>query len=193
MAQDGFVHLVAAHAHGAGVHDAGQGDDGHFRGAAADVHHHVGGRLLDGEVGADGRGHGLFDEIDLTGAGAEGGFLHGALFHLGDAGGHADHDARAHEAALVVHLGDEVAEHGFRHLEVGDDAVLHGADGADVAGSAAEHALGLGPHGEHLVVAAAVLLHCHHGGLAQNDALPLDIHAGVCGTKVDSEVIGKDT
>ena len=71
-------------------------------------------------------------------------------------------------------------------------SVLHGTDGADVAGSAAEHALGLGADGKHLIIAAIVLLHRHHGGLAEHYALPLDIHAGVCGTKVDSEVIGKD-
>ena len=72
MRHDGFVHLVAAHAHGAGIDDARQGDDGHFRGTAADVHHHVGGRLLDGQVGADGGGHGLLDEVDLTGTGGLG-------------------------------------------------------------------------------------------------------------------------
>ena len=123
---------------------------------------------------------------------AKGGFLHSALLHLRDAGGHADHDARAHEAALVVHLGDEVAEHGFRHFEVGDNAVLHGTDSTDVARGATQHALGFGTHGKHLIIAAAVFFHRHHGRLAQDNALPLDIHAGVCGTKVDSKVIGEN-
>src|ERR1039458_2095406 len=51
---DGFVHLVAGHAHGARVDDAGERDDGHVGGAAADIHHHVAERLRDGQPGADG-------------------------------------------------------------------------------------------------------------------------------------------
>jgi len=54
------------------------------------------------------------------------------------------------ETPLAVGLLDEVPEHRLGDLEVGDDAVLEGADGGDVAGSAAKHALGLVTDGKHL-------------------------------------------
>jgi hypothetical protein len=52
--------------------------------------------------------------------------------------------------AVLVDLLDEVAEHLLRNVEVGDDAVLEGADRRDRARRAAEHALRLDTHGVHL-------------------------------------------
>ena len=156
---------------------ARQGNDRHFSGAAADVDHHVGGRLLNGQVGPDGGGHGLLDEVYLARARALGRLLDRALFHLGDAGGHADHDPGPHQAALVVDFGDEIAEHGLRHLKVGYDAVFHGANGLDVARRAAQHALGLGPYGENLIVAPRVFFYGHHGRFAEHNAVALDVNA----------------
>ena len=187
---DGLVHLVAAHAHAAADDDAGQRDDGHLGRAAAHVHDHVAGGLLDGQADADGGRHGLLDEVHLAGAGGLGGVAHGALLHLGDPAGDRDDDARADDPAAVVGLADEVAEHGFRHFEIGDDAGLHGADGDDVAGSAAEHALGLLADGEHAVGA---LLDGHDGGLAEHDAAVLDVDQGVGGTQIDADIVGKMT
>ena len=69
---DGLVHLVAADAHGLRKDDAGERDDGDLGGAAADVDDHVAGRLGDRQARADGRGHGLFDQVDLAGAGGLG-------------------------------------------------------------------------------------------------------------------------
>jgi hypothetical protein len=43
---------------------------------------------------------------------------------------------------LRVHHADELLEHLLGHGEVGDHAVLHGADGLDVAGHLAQHGLG---------------------------------------------------
>src|SRR6202012_1975600 len=91
---DGLVHLIAGHANGAGIDDAGKGDDGDVGGAAAYVDDHVAAGFGDGKARADGGHHGLFDEINLAGLGAIGGVFDGALFHLGDLGRHADDDAR---------------------------------------------------------------------------------------------------
>src|SRR5690606_26799127 len=120
---DGLVHLVAAHANALGIDDARQGDDGDLRRAAPDVHHHVAARLGDGQTGADGRRHGLLDQVDLAGAGALRALLHGPLLHLRDPEGHTDDDARLHPAPPIVGAGDEVTEHRLGDLEVGDDAV----------------------------------------------------------------------
>ena len=129
--------------------------------------------------------------MDLTGTGGLGRFLDRTLFHLRDAGGHTDHDAGANQMAGIVHLGDEVAQHGLGHLEVGDDAVLHGTDGLDVAGGLAQHALGVGAHGQAHGVAARIFLDRHHGRFTQDDALTLDIDTGVGRAQVDGQVIGE--
>jgi hypothetical protein len=85
-------------------------------------------------------------------------------------------------------LVDEITEHAFGDLKVGDDAVFHGADGDDGAGSAAEHALGLIAHGEHF---ARTLADSDDRGLTKHDALPLHVDEGVGCSEVDPHVIGE--
>ena len=185
---DGLVHLVAGHAHGARVDDAGERDDRDIGGAAADVDHHVAARLGDGQAGADGRHHGLFDQVDFAGLGAVGRVLDRALFHLGDFRRHADHDARMHQHLAVVGLLNEVVEHLLGDFEVRDDAVLHGLDGHDVAGRAAQHLLGFLAYGFHLT---GVLVDGHDGGLVHDDALAGGVNERVGGAEVDRQVAGK--
>ena len=149
----------------------------------------------DGQPGADGRGHGLLDEIDLPGPGGFRRLPDGPLFHRGDARRHADDDAGADQGAAVVHLADEVAQHGLGDLEIGDHPVLHGTDGHDVAGGAAQHHLGFPAHRQHPVAVPvpAILAHRHHRGLAQDDTLAFDIDQGVGRAQVDGQVIGEPT
>jgi hypothetical protein len=139
------------------------------------------------EADADGGGHGFLDEIDLSGAGLFGGFADGAAFDFGDAGGDGDEDAGIGSAAFV-HLADEMAQHGLGDFEVGDDAVLEGTDGDDVARGAAEHAFGIISDGEHLIGAG---FDRDDGWLAQDDAVVLDVDQSVRGAEVDADVIGK--
>ena len=85
----------------------------------------------------------------------------------------------------LVCLANEVAQHLLGDLEVIDHAVLERADGADRAGGAAQHALGLATHG---VDFAGALVDGHHGRLGEHDAAAADIHQGVGGTQVDGDV-----
>ena len=57
-----------------------------------------------------------------------------------------------------MNLADEVLDHLFRDLEIGDDAVAHRADRLDVAGRAAQHHLGVVADGADLLLAAAVVI-----------------------------------
>ena len=76
-----------------------------------------------------------------------------------------------HQRLAVVRALDEVAQHRRGDFEVGDDAVLHGADGDDVARRPPEHLLGFLADRQDLLAAARVLLHGDHGGLVGDDAL----------------------
>src|SRR5712675_491281 len=58
--------------------DASEADHRDVGRAAADVDDHVAGGLGDGQAGADGRGNGLLDQVDLAGARALGGFAYRA-------------------------------------------------------------------------------------------------------------------
>ena len=184
---DGFVELVAGYLDGGALHHALQGDDGDITGAAADVHHHVALGLGDVDACADGGGHGLLDQIHMTGAGLQARVHHGALLHLGDAGGDADDDARLEDVVeAAADLADKLLEHPLRHVVVGDDALTQGADGHDVAGGTAQHGLGIGAHAEQ---AAVVLVDGHHRGLIEHNALALDIYQYRCGTQVDTDIL----
>src|SRR4051812_12581371 len=140
VADDRLVELVAADADRLRDDDAAEGDHGDLARAAADVDDHGARGLADGQPGPDRGGHRLLDEVGLARTGREAGLLDGALLDAGDAGGHADDDARVRPAVLV-HLLDEVAEHLLRHLEVGDHPVLERPDRGDRARRAAEHPL----------------------------------------------------
>ena len=169
---DGLVELVAGHLDGGAFHHALQGDHGDVAGAAADVHHHVALGLGDVDAGADGGGHRLLDQIHLPGTGLDACVDDGTLLDLSDAGGHADDDPGLEEGH-AGHLVDKLLEHPLRHIIVGDHALPQGTDGDDIARGAAQHGLCLGANLQEL---SRGLIHCHHGGFVENDALSLHIH-----------------
>src|SRR6185312_634827 len=101
-----------------------------------------------------------------------------AALDLRRAAGHAEDDAWARrEQLVVVHLLDELLEHLLGDGEVGDHAVLHRADGDDVARRLAEHQLRvLADRLDGLLAARArFLADGDHRGLVQHDALAADV------------------
>ena len=80
---------------------------------------------------------------------------------------------------------DKFLQHPLRHVVVGDDALPQGTDGNDVAGGAAQHGLGVRAHLQQL---AGGLVHGHHGGLVENNALPLYIYQNGSGTQIDTDI-----
>ena len=183
----GLVELVPGHLDGGGLHHAAQGDDGDVRRAAADVHHHVPVRLGDVDARADGRGHGLLDQMHPAASGLDARVHHGALLDLGDARGHAD-DHPGLEDHEARHLAEKFLEHTLRHVVVGDNALPQGPDGDDVAGGAAQHLAGGLAHLQQL---PGVLVHSHHGGLVEDDALIFHVYQYGSGSQIDADVFSK--
>ena len=182
-----LVELVAGDLDGSGLYHTAQGDDGDVGGTAADVYHHVAIGLGDVDAGADGGGHGLLNEVSPAGTSLDAGVHHGALLDLGDAGRHADEQAGLEEGE-GGHLPNKLLQHPLGHVVVGDDALTQRTHGNDVAGGTAQHGLGVGAHLQQL---AGILVHGHHGGLAQDHALALNINQDGGGTKVNSDVLAK--
>jgi len=109
----------------------------------------------------------------------------GALFHLRDLAGHPDDDARVHEHLPPVRLLDEVVQHPLGHLEVGDDAVLHGPDGDNVARRAAQHLLGFLADRFHFT---GHLVDGDNRRLVDDDALALGVDQRVGRAQINGKV-----
>jgi len=121
---DRLVHLVAADADRGGVGEAAQRQHRDLCGAAADIDNHGADRLGDRHVGADRGRHRLLDQPHLPGAGVGSRIADRAALDRGGARRDADHDLReTREAALAVHLLDEMLDHLLGDVDVGDDAV----------------------------------------------------------------------
>ena len=180
-----LVELVAADPDRLAGDDAAERDDRDLGGAAADVDDHVAGRLVHRQPGADRGGHRLLDDVDPASAGLVAGLLDGALLDPGDAARHRHDDARLREVPALVHLLDEVAEHAFGDVEVGDDAVLQRPDRHDVARRPADHALGLDADSDDL---AGVGVDRDDGRLIEHDASPADVDQSVRRAQIDRHV-----
>ena len=183
---DGLVEHITGHPDAAGSHDAAQRDHGDLRRAAADVHDHAAGGLADGQARTDGSSHGLLDDRHLTGAGLQSGLTHSAALHLGDARRDADDHAGAGEHAVAAGFFEEGLQHIGGDVEVGDDAVLQGADRHDAAGGAANDGLCLSAHAAHFV---ALGVHGHNRGLTHDDALALHVNEGIGSTEIDTNIL----
>src|SRR5450631_2421641 len=90
--------------------------------------------------------------------------------------------------AVLHHFLDEIAQHRFGHLEVGDDAVAHWPDRLNMRGRLAQHLTSFLTHGEDFVGAD---VYRNHGRLAQNDPFPLHVDQYVRGAEVNPDVDGE--
>ena len=184
---DGLVKARARDLDRLALDHAAGGDDRDFRGAAADVDDHMALGSADIHAGAERGGDRGLEQIDLTGAGLDGGVDHGALFHAGDAAGNAGEHAGL-EQAEGGHAADKLPLHLRGQLIVRDDAVCDRVDGHDVGRRAAQHLLCLLSDLHHLAVD---LVHGHHGRFPGDHALALDIDQGSRGPHIDGNVAFK--
>jgi hypothetical protein len=191
--EDGLVEAVAADPHGSRVDNAVQRQDGDLAGAAPDVENHAAAGFIDGQPGADRRGHGFLEKIDFARARPLRRVADGLALDLGGSVRNAhDHPRRETVPAVLADLADEVLEHLLGEGEVGDHPVLHRADGDDVVRGASEHALRLHPVGlDPPLPTLGVLAHGDHGRFVEHDALAPDVDQGVGGAEVDREILAE--
>ena len=74
---------------------------------------------------------------------------------------------------------DKMTQHGLGYFKIGDDTVFHGSYGNDIAGSTAQHQLGLFPDGQDSIIALSVLAYRHHRRFAQNNTFAFNVDQGV--------------
>ena len=117
----------------------------------------------------------------------DGGVFYRPFFHLGDSRRHSHHHPWSNQLA-VVNLLDEVSQHRLSDLEIGNDPVLHWADGHDVAWCPAQHALRLVTHSQH---GGHASLNRDNRGFTQHNAPVSNKNEGVGRAKIDSNIVGK--
>ena len=99
-------------------------------------------------------------------------------------------EVRGEEAAVTgIDLADEAADHHLGRVEVRDDAVAEGTDGADAGVCLFVHKLGLLAQGDALVVR---IVDGDDGGLVQHDLVILE-NDGVGRAEVYCELLVQET
>ncbi len=93
--------------------------------------------------------------------------------------------SRFDPTAAVMHLADEIAQHRLGDFEIRDDAVLHGANGLDVAWRATQHPFRLFSYRQDMT---GPRLDGHHARLSQNNAAITHIHQRVRGSQIDPNI-----
>ena len=138
------------------------------------------------KTGAYRCGHRLFDEVGFSRPRVQRGVVYRALLHLRHPGGNTDHHPRSRASShLLLGLVEEVPQHQFNRIEVGDDPVPQRTDDRDVARRSTEHLPGLGAHGQRLVGGA---IYGHDGRLGDYHPLLLDMHERRGGTEINRQV-----
>ena len=188
VAQDGFIQFIAGDTNGFAVGDGIHRDHRDVGGAAADIDHQIAFRFVHGNAGADGRGHGFLDQMHLPHARHGGRIDDGLFFHLGDTGGNAHHHARPDEPVILQYLFDEIGNHFVGDFKIGNDTILHGADGLEPGMGSAMHFFGLRADGFHIALALAVVADRHHRRFIQNDPFIFDVHQSVGRSQVHGDV-----
>ena len=85
---------------------------------------------------------------------------------------------------------EKITEHFLGHIEVGDDAILHGADGDHPIGRPAEHALRFQADALDLL---RLTVNGDHGGFIEHDTLAFDVDESICRAEVNTDRIrGKE-
>ncbi len=161
-----------------------EGDHRRLGRPAADVDDHVAERLVDRQPGADGRGHGLLDQVGAVGARAPGRLLDGPPLHLGDGGRDADQHPGPVEPGDPGSL-QQQPDHPLGDVEVGDGTLAQRPHGHDVARRPADHLPRFVAHGQHVLGPG---VEGDDRRLVEDDAPAARVDEGVGGAEIDGQV-----
>ena len=101
--------------------------------------------------------------------------------------GHTDNHLGLGEIAALMNLANEMFDHFFGHVEIGNHAVAHRPDCLDRSRGPAQHQLGILTHGKHFLFAILELIG-HDRWLIQDDALALHIDKRVCRAQINGHI-----
>src|SRR3989344_7938570 len=102
------------------------------------------GRFMNRKTGAESGENRLFDNIGLSGAGANGGFNYSSSFGRSDTGRHGNQDVGFPDVPFTKRFVHEISEHRFGHPIIGNDAIAHWSISDNTIRSFTEHFFGFG-------------------------------------------------
>ena len=105
---------------------------------------------------------------------------------------HADDDLGFGKGRSFVHLADEMLDHLFGGVKVGNHAFAHRADRLDAAGRPAQHQLGVFAHGEHLFDTVLDVIGDNRR-FGQDDALAFYVYQSVSRSEINGHIRRKQT
>lgn len=114
--------------------------------------------------------------------------MHGALFHLGYAGGDTDHYAGTVEGGTARCTADKFLEHIGSNVKIRNYAVLQGADCDNGAGGTADHFFCFNTY-RHNAVRIRTDVYRNHGGLAGDNPFTFYEYECVCSAKVNADIL----
>ena len=183
---NGIVHFITGHPHRMNGYQTTQRDQTNLGGAAADIHDHIADRLHHRQARPDSRRHRFFNQVGFLGTGIQRRLTDRSLLHRGNTGGHTNNNSRPREnRAIFNRLVDKILQHTLCDVKIGNHAVLNRANSHDVAGSTAQHFLGLITHRQDFT---AVLFHRHHRRLGHNGILALNRYQSVGCAQVNTNI-----
>ena len=187
---DHVVHLVAADARRIAIGNPAQRQHRDLGRPAADIDHHRAARLGHGQARADRGGERFVDQPHARRAGVGRGVADGAALDRGRGRRHAHDDmaSRAERPRDADSLFDEMLDHLFGDIDVGDHAVAQGTQRLDIGGRLAHHQLRL--VADHLDAADAVAcLERDHRRFVEHDPAIAGIDDSIHGPEIDGDIM----
>ena len=192
VADDRLVHPVATNADRARINNVAQRQNRNLGGAAANIDNHVAGGVCDRHSGTNRRRNRFGNQSRTPRTGGQNRGADCTLFNRGRAVGHTNNDLGFAECRAFVHLADEMFDHLFGTVEIGNHPLAHRPDRLDAARGATQHQLGVFAYGQHLFYAILDVIGDHRR-FVQNNALAFDVDQRVRRAQINCHVGRKQT
>jgi hypothetical protein len=89
-----------------------------------------------------------------------------------------------------MHLSDEMSQHRFGHLKIGNDPIFQRTNGNNVSRCPSQHPLGFRPYREDSVLVPVIGANSYNRWFAKHYPLPLDIHKRIGSAQINGQIVG---
>ena len=191
VADNGFIHFVAAHAHRCATDRVVQRNHRDIGGTATNIHDHVTHGVFHRDAHTDSGSHRFVNQVDFLRTSLLGGIDNGAGFHFGNAARHAHNNAGPdNPQRVLLHALNEGLEECFDQFKIRNHAIAHGAHGTRLARGPAEHLFRFKTNRRHAIVLA---VHGNHRRFVNDNALACHVNESVRRTQVDTDITGEES
>ena len=186
---DTLIKLITCRTDGGRISHTAQRQNADFRCAAADVHHHRTGSILNRQACTQSSRHRLLNQMYGRCTCGKRRIQNCLAFHLSCPARHADHNARRYDRITLCCLFNQHAQHTLGNRKISNHPVPHRTDDFNIARCAPLHFLGFRTDGNNLTFTACTRLDRHHRRFVQNNAFTTHINQRVRRTQVNGDIV----